>query len=176
MYILCLLHPFTPLLCTHCSHITHQHRETLHIQDYSHKEHHKSDHISIKWSSLTHLTYFFWLFRDLDLKSHSITCQGYASPIYYNLHLLSLMAHPSWPACSAKLNGNSLIKDKYFWKSLSEWLHTCISSTIHWRTAPGGRVAAQKQLRPSDVLQHPTCFFLMVQHLVCCLLKTSNSR
>lgn len=124
MYILCLLHPFTPLLCTHCSHITHQHRETLHIQDYSHKEHHKSDHISIKWSSLTHLTYFFWLFRDLDLKSHSITCQGYASPIYYNLHLLSLMAHPSWPACSAKLNGNSLIKDKYFWKSLSEWLHT----------------------------------------------------
>lgn len=26
MYILCLLHPFTPLLHIHCSHITHQHR------------------------------------------------------------------------------------------------------------------------------------------------------
>lgn len=48
-----------------------------------------------KSSSLTCVTYFFWLFRNLDLKSHSITCQGYAFPIHCSQLLLTFS--PCWP-------------------------------------------------------------------------------
>lgn len=78
-HVLCLLHPchsptaVTSLIST---------GEMIHIQDYPHKYRHRLHHISIKLSSLTHLTFFFWLFRNMDFKSHSIKLWGCGSPIY----------------------------------------------------------------------------------------------
>lgn len=99
MYILCLLHPFTPLLHIHCSHITHQHRgdyspSGLPTQGTSQITRKKITQKK-KSSSLTCVTYFFWLFRNSDLKSHSITCQGYAFPIHCSQLLLTFS--PCWP-------------------------------------------------------------------------------
>lgn len=134
MHILCLLHPchspalYSPTAVTSLIGTG----ETIHVQDYPHKKRHRLDCISIKWSSLTHPMSFFRLFRNLDFKSHSITRRGCGSPIYCSQkrkssplpRLPSCCLHPSWPALSAGLSGNSLIKDKYFRKPPSECSRT----------------------------------------------------
>lgn len=88
----------------------------------------------------------FLLFRNLDLKSHSIMCQGYASPIYCSHSLPSLLAAPpklscllSWTQREQFDQGQAFLKIPFRVPT-----HWGISSTIHWRTAPEDRVAAQK--------------------------------
>lgn len=152
--------------------------ETLHLHDYLHKEPHKSDHISIKWSFLPHLIYFFLLFRNLDLKSHSVTGQGYASPIYCSQLLLTFSpCCPTQVGLPAQLNSKETV-----WPRTSIFENPFQSAYtlrhfFHYLLSTGEQPQKAELLHENNWdLQHPARFFLILQHLVCCLLKTSNSR